>query len=211
MIDFENVRVTTLPLLKDRGFHVKVFLGPKEARLPVDLVLAMHALGQHADYIKLDAGGSNALDFHIAYYLGKLATENPDSHFSIISKDKGFDPLVAHLQSKKIVCTRVATIEELLKLPHVPSALPKEPIATKPKAQPPQQPPVKQTLTPTLQTVIDNLKSRGSSRPRKLKTLTSTIKALPLKLNDQQVTQVIADLQALGYVTTKEGQVSYRL
>src|SRR6478735_8807173 len=93
LIDFENVQVKSLELLKGDNFRVKVFLGPKNARLPVDLVLAMHNLGSSADYIVLEVSGANALDFHITYYLGQLAARDPDGHFCIISKDTGFDSL----------------------------------------------------------------------------------------------------------------------
>ena len=100
LIDFENVQVKSLALRKGEHFQVKVFLGPKNARLPVDLVLAMHDLGKRADYIMLGVSGANALDFHITYYLGKLTAEHPQGEFYIVSKDTGFDSLIKHLLGK---------------------------------------------------------------------------------------------------------------
>lgn len=113
LIDFENVQVKSLALLKGEHFQVKVFLGPKNARLPVDLVLAMHDLGKRADYIMLGVSGANALDFHITYYLGKLTAEHPQGEFYIVSKDTGFDSLIKHLVGKGIACKRVPAIEQM--------------------------------------------------------------------------------------------------
>ena len=49
------------------------------------------------ELVRLTEPGKNALDFHIAYYLGQLALKEPDAFFHIVSKDTGFDPLIQHL------------------------------------------------------------------------------------------------------------------
>lgn len=60
--------------------------------------------------------------------------------------------------------------------------------------------------------VAANLKSRGNSKPRKIKTLTSTIKSLTaLKLTEKQVDALIQHMQATGKVLIKDEQVSYKL
>uniref|UniRef100_UPI0040562E4A PIN domain-containing protein n=1 Tax=Candidatus Electronema sp. TaxID=2698783 RepID=UPI0040562E4A len=79
LIDYENVQVQSLALLKGGEFQVRVFLGPNNTKLPVELVTAMQGLGSRAEYIVLETSGSNALDFHIAYYLGALAAADPPS------------------------------------------------------------------------------------------------------------------------------------
>ena len=50
LIDYENVQVRSLSLLKDECSHVRVFLGPKNLKLPVELVVAMQKLGDRADH-----------------------------------------------------------------------------------------------------------------------------------------------------------------
>jgi hypothetical protein len=52
----------------------------------------MQALGAKAQYVKISGNGSNALDFHIAFYIGHLGAVDPTAYFHIISKDAGFDP-----------------------------------------------------------------------------------------------------------------------
>ncbi len=57
---------------------------------------------------------------------------------------------------------------------------------------------------------VANLKQRGSSRPRTLKTLTSTVASiLPKATTEAVVANVIQELQASGTVTIDEGKVSY--
>ncbi|MCV2216945.1 PIN domain-containing protein [Thauera sp. Sel9] len=113
LIDFENVHVKSLDLVKDEHFRVIVFLGPKNTKLPVELVLAMQQLGTRGEYVMLETPGTNALDFHMAFHLGRLAAEDPSGFFHIISKDTGFDPLIQHLKARKIFSARSPSIEEM--------------------------------------------------------------------------------------------------
>jgi len=63
--------------------------------------------------------------------------------------------------------------------------------------------------------VIADLKKRGASRPRKVSTLNSTIKALLKQQqkpnSDIEVANLIAELQKRGKVVATEGKVSYKL
>src|SRR5512139_1668904 len=93
LVDFENVQPKDIGLLKDGPFRVKVFLGPNQSKIPVSLAAALQSLGERVEYIMLEAAGNNALDFHIAYYIGALSVVEPAAFFHIISKDAGFDPL----------------------------------------------------------------------------------------------------------------------
>ena len=54
LIDFENVHVKSLELLEGDHFRVIVFLGPKNTKLPVDLVLAMQRFGDRGEYVLLE-------------------------------------------------------------------------------------------------------------------------------------------------------------
>ena len=119
LIDYENVHPKNLELLTQHPFEVFVFVGENQARIPFDLADKMQLLGNQARYIKIDGSGQNALDFHIAYYIGELAAGEPDAYFHIISKDKGFDPLIRHLKGKKLNVMREKDLAEipLLQLP----------------------------------------------------------------------------------------------
>ena len=116
LVDFENVQPRNLGLLRGSGFRIKVFLGSQQGKLDVDFVRALQAFGDDAEYIPMGGSGKNALDFHLAYFLGKLSTEQPDAAFSIISRDTGFDPLVRYLRAQGIDCKRSAAVTDI---PHI--------------------------------------------------------------------------------------------
>ena len=58
----------------------------------------LQRMGERATYVKIAGNGSNALDFHIAYYIGRIAATEPDACFNIISKDTGFDSFLSSIR-----------------------------------------------------------------------------------------------------------------
>src|SRR5262245_2940647 len=155
--------------------RVKIFLGSNQARIPLAIAQAMQSLGPDAEYIQIDGNGSNALDFHIAYYIGRLAVENPGSSFCIVSKDTGFDPLIRHLKAKGISCHRT-------------NALPETATARKPNPG--------SSHHDRIDAVIENLAKRKTAKPGTLRALRSTIKALlrEEQLTDEELDALIAEL-----------------
>ena len=206
LIDYENVHVKSLALLKAEHFRVWVFLGPKNTRLPVDFVLAMQELNDRAEYILLQSSGSNALDFHIAYYLGILAAKDPEGFFYVISKDTGFDPLILHMKTRSISTVRSPSIEDM---PCFEKPASSEPVkrATNPKAISSTAP-----IDGLLKVAIDDLIKRRSSKPRTLKTLRNTIHAKCGKtLPAEDIDAVCEALVMHGYVTVIGKKVTYAL
>jgi len=113
LIDSENVQPDSIEKLAYEHFRAIIFLGANQKRIDVDIVKAVQALGSGGEYIQISGNGPNALDFHIAFYIGKYSKEYPEAYFHIISKDKGFDPLITHLKEKKIFCSRWTSISEI--------------------------------------------------------------------------------------------------
>ena len=60
LIDYENVHVMSLELLQGDHFRVVVFLGPRNTKLPVELVLAMQRFGTRAEYGATDGPNARA-------------------------------------------------------------------------------------------------------------------------------------------------------
>lgn len=54
------------------------------------------------------------MDFHIAFELGRTFETAPDTHCFVLSGDKGFDPLLNHLNVNGMTCRRVERIAELV-------------------------------------------------------------------------------------------------
>ncbi len=211
LIDYENVQVKSLSLLMEEQFHVKVFLGPKNSKLSTDFVLAMKELGDRADYILMETSGSNALDFHIAFYIGALATTDPTAFFHIISKDTGFDPLINHLkEKKKIFSKRSASIEEMPCFLPVPAAKIENvsnevKVTTKPKGNS-----AKSLLDELTKVALNDLIKRKNSKPRTKQTLLNTIQNSCGK--EKPMTEIEAVFKSLvkkGYVKISGEKVTY--
>lgn len=113
LIDFENVQPDSLCALEQNNFRIFVFVGASQEKIPFDIACTMQRMGANAEYVKIASQGKNALDFHIAFYIGKLAAQDPKIFFHIISKDSGFDCLVQHLRARKIYVSRSASIAEM--------------------------------------------------------------------------------------------------
>jgi hypothetical protein len=190
LVDFENVQPKDIGLLKDGPFKVKVFLGPNQSKIPVSLAAALQSLGESAEYIVLETAGNNALDFHIAYYIGALSAAEPNAFFHVISKDTGFDSLLKYLKGKRILAQRSACIADI---PYFKPALP-----AAPEAQ--------------VEAVIADLTRRKAAKPRTQKTLLSTLHALFKKeLSEQQLAGLFAALCKRGIVKVEGTRVSYAL
>ncbi|WP_316365264.1 PIN domain-containing protein [Candidatus Thiodiazotropha sp. CDECU1] len=190
LIDFENVQPKNLEILSRHPFKILVFVGANQTKVSFDLASAMQTLGSDAKYIKIAGNGPNALDFHIAFYIGELASKDQSAHFNIISKDKGFDPLVAHLKTRGFKVQRSSDLAEIPILRVSGDTSTDEKIST----------------------IVTNLISRGQARPRKVKTLQNTINTLfTKKLDNEEMQKVVSTLSQQKYIQINDGNVSYNL
>jgi len=190
LVDYENVQPKDLALLKDGPFRVKVFLGPNQSKIPVSLAAALQVLGSNAEYVTLETVGMNALDFHIAYYIGTLSAHEPSAFFHIISKDTGFDPLIKHLKGKGVFAHRSECISEM---PFFKPAIPAD-------------------HDVQVTAVIENLVKRKAAKPRTQKSLLATVNSLfNNELTEQQLSALFASLCKRGVVKLDGEKVMYSL
>lgn len=126
LIDYENVLPDLTLLLAETNIYVIVFVGAAQKSFPVDFAVAMQRLGSRATCVRLSGNGSNALDFHIAFYPGVLAVRDHAAYVHIISKDAGFDPLIQHLRAKRVNAYRFPDVTDIpiIKKPLSPPLLP---------------------------------------------------------------------------------------
>ncbi|MBT5707453.1 MAG: hypothetical protein HOI66_14145 [Verrucomicrobia bacterium] len=184
LIDYENVQPKSLAILDNEDVRVFVFVGELQSKIPFELASAMQRLGQNAEYVKIGGNGSNALDFHIAFFIGKLSERDPSGSFHIISKDTGFDPLIKHLNGRNILAQRAKTLTEVSS---------------------------QDSSRGNIDAIVKQLRVRGKSRPRKVKTLANTIKAFSKKaLNDTEVMALIDQLKEQNLITIEKDNVSYK-
>jgi septum formation topological specificity factor MinE len=189
LIDYESVQPSQLELLNRDGFVAYVFVGKAQTRLSFETVAAIQDLGERAKYIKISGAGPNALDFHIAFYMGQIGASDPDALFHIISKDKGFDPLIEHLRERKVFSVRSETIGEI-------------PIIRASTAKTPKE---------RMSLVVERMNS-GSSRPRTVSTLRSSIDAILYKqVGEPDIQAVIDQMIKAGFITVGDEKVSCKL
>ena len=190
LIDFENVQPKNLSILATHPFNVFVFIGANQTKVPRHVAVAMQSLGGRAKYVEIDGSGPNALDFHIAYYIGELAAADPAGSFHVISKDKGFDPLIRHLKGKKIQIRRESDLAEIPNL-RIPKKAKKDDM---------------------IDAIVKNLVGRGQSRPRKVKTLQNTINSLVSEsLDNAKLTELVGELQKRKFIIVDKSNIKYTL
>jgi hypothetical protein len=113
MVDFENVQPSSLGALSPDTCDIKVFTGAHQKKVELALAQALQRFGPNAEWVQITGSGKDALDFHIAFYIGRLSSEHAGASFTIVSRDTGFDPLVKHLAKLGIGCRRVAGIDQI--------------------------------------------------------------------------------------------------
>jgi hypothetical protein len=193
LIDYENVQPDNLEKLIDLPVRVYVFVGENQTKLTFEFSDAMQRLGDRASYVKMKGNGPNALDFHIAFYAGQLAAADPKGYFHIISKDSGFDPLIAHLcngRNPRIQIYRHQSIGQICAPAKAKHAATDDHIGQ----------------------VIEDLHRRSPSLPKKRDSLQNTINALfgkRLKLGE--VHALVEALQSRGIVTFEGNEAKYSL
>lgn len=190
LIDYESVQSEDVSALKQDHFRVIVFVGARQTKIPFETAAALQQMGSNAEYVKISGTGPNALDFHIAFYIGQFAEKDPEAYFHIVSKDAGFDPLLNHLKTRKIRALRVKTVRDI-------------PLLRAGNAR---------STADRIALIVDYLHKRGAAKPRTVTTLTSTIGALFLKqLSPDEIGALLTALQARGYVSVVGNKVSYSL
>lgn len=120
LVDLENVHKVDLSLL-DESFRAIIYVGAKQNPPRAATKKSTAHRFVRADFHKVEGSGKNALDFHIAFQLGRTFETAPDTECYVLSKDKGFDPLLAHLNKNGLRCQRVNSLDELL--PMIPATI----------------------------------------------------------------------------------------
>lgn len=202
LVDFENVPRLQLPLLDER-YRVVIFVGTNQKNIPFELVTATQQLGPRVEWQKVSGEGRNALDFFIAWYLGRMYERHPRPECLIVSMDKGFDPLLRHLNAAGMVCRRITGFNELRPV--------SSPRADQPPAAAPTVPVASAVSEERLRRVLEVLgRSPRRSRPRKRRTLAQAVSAMfQRKLARHEIDQIIDALLARRLITETNGVFSY--
>ena len=104
LLDYENVQPSDAELralVPDAG-QVWVFHGPHQREVEKRFA----SFGTGATAVPISKTGKNALDFHLSFYMGYIASRNPDSKMVVVANDKGYEPMLEHAKAMGFVVRR---------------------------------------------------------------------------------------------------------
>jgi len=184
-VDFENV--PNVEIQETTDTKIFLFIGQSQKRLSTSIVKAIQPLGKNVDWVQINGSGKNALDFHIAYYLAMNKAQPNTEHF-IISKDAGFDPLIAHVNQLGQKVRRVVSYADVF-----------------------QKIGLGKDLEGKFKKVKENLmKQQKARRPKSRKTLTSFIEStFQKKISAGETNKLIENLFRDGIMEEKSRRISY--
>ncbi|WP_024538995.1 PIN domain-containing protein [Comamonas badia] len=96
LVDWENVQPSgeALRALIPDAADVWLFHGPQQK---VDTSSHERVFGvERVTLVPRSGNGKNALDFHLAYYVGYLCARKQPQAFVVVSNDQGYDPMLEH-------------------------------------------------------------------------------------------------------------------
>lgn len=107
-IDYENIGANGFNGIDilDENDTVILFYSENNCRLPFSLHKKIGESKASFQYYDIRTGARNAADFQLVTYLGFIIATNPDSEYTIISKDDGFNAVVRFWADKGITVYR---------------------------------------------------------------------------------------------------------
>jgi len=107
-VDYEN-SPDCLEMIKTLDYEeVWIFVGRQQKKIPLELVQQLQQLGSAVHWVSPGAVGKNALDFILALHVGMHHAVAPkELAFSIVSGDRGFDPLIGELAKEDRIVVRL--------------------------------------------------------------------------------------------------------
>lgn len=210
-IDFENVHHVDLAVIGAKTVSLTILVGAKQTKLDAEMVVKLFEHAASVQLIRLTDSDKNAVDFALTYYLGRAVLADPTAYFHIISKDTGYDPLIAHLRSRHV---RVRRHNDFTTLTFAaPSgAVPAVAKPAKPKATPTAPKTTAAGPADPMEIVLERLRKHTTNRPKKKKTLLSHLKAsLGKEASEADAIELLDNLIKAGRmeIDDKEGVAYY--
>src|SRR6266446_6907770 len=202
LVDYENIGKLDLGAIP-AGVRVPFFFGASQRSVPTEFLKAALKLGERFVPIDIEGQGKNALDFHIAFYLGEYLARSAETPCVILSKDKGFDPLIKHLVRRGFAVRRANSITEALGSRALPAAAPRGAGAARPAAHRDGG----ALLAEARQLIAATQKIR---RPRKRKGLIAVLHShFSKKVPESELQGLVDKLIARGELSESNGAITY--
>jgi len=194
LVDWENVQPKDVDIRKvvPDVTDVWLFHGPHQKRVEVH-----HAsFGNRVTPVPIARTGKNALDFHLSFYMGYIASRHPQANLVVMANDRGYGPMIDHAIGLGFAARQVGFA---IVLP-----------AISPQSADVLPTPLAEDLLRALARVEASLQ-KTTSRPSKEASLVAAIASLLGEAaNAESVPAVLSGLLAGGKVSIEAtGRVSY--
>ena len=105
LLDYENVQPTEdeLRMLVPDASQVWVFHGPHQRQVEQRFA----SFGTNVTAVPISKTGKNALDFHLSFYMGYIASRNQASAMAVVANDRGYGPMLEHARSMGFIARQV--------------------------------------------------------------------------------------------------------
>jgi hypothetical protein len=223
LVDFENVQ-PDMSALVGTPFKVVVFFGAKQqsSRHHFDKFESLLALGSSLEAVKILHSGRNALDLHIAWWLGRIFERESDATAHVISRDTDFDPLIDFLKSRGLDVTRARDVTGLVRpAPASPpmrkskasAPTPKRtaPAKTRQPAQPQSPPKPAQDDLALFLKQLRSMTGKPSTRKKLAQTLAAYFKHHGGERPEKDVESQVDELIRRKLVTQTGSRIAYAL
>ena len=188
-VDFENVHQVDASVIGAKSVNFTLLLGAKQTKLDAALVEKLMEHAASGQLIRLASSGKNALDFTLAFYVGRTVSADPAAYIHIVSKDTGFDPLIEHLRSRHIHAHRHDSFATLT----CPGTAKTATVASKAESAGQEEP---------VNRVLEHLRKNVANRPKRKKTLLSHLQSqLGKDATDADVAALLEKLQKAGHIS----------
>lgn len=104
LVDWENVQpdeADCRALVPD-ATDVWLFHGPNQKNIG----RGYETFGERVTPVRIARTGKNALDFHLAFYMGYIAAKHPGSRLVVLSNDKGYGPMLDHAKELGFIASQ---------------------------------------------------------------------------------------------------------
>jgi hypothetical protein len=212
-VDFENIPEVDLGPVEGKPVHVTLLIGKNQKKIDLALVQQIRRLAAQVALVEVGASGRNALDLTLAYYLGQAVLRVPNARFYVVSQDKDFEPMIAHVSGGG---TKVVRCDRFAALPFLPKPTRSSPV----KAAVPSRPsaPAKAAASiksrapdDRLERLATRLRSNTAPRPKKESSLLARINTdFGNKLTAAEQREIVDELIQRGVLSLDaKGRIAY--
>ena len=194
LVDWENVqpRDTDIRNLAPDVTDVWLFHGPRQKKVDAH----QGSFGDRITLVPIARAGKNALDFHLSFYMGYIASRHPHARFVVISNDKGYAPMIEHATGLGFSARQVGFTQGKVAVKRAPSKTPgaktaanskgsnRQTAAKQPAAEPPSTAPAAKTARPRKAATAKPAKAKTDNSPPEITTppaKSPTAKVAPAK------------------------------